>query len=532
MPATFSRKSSNLASSHYHGEFTSIARHLATLCAVLAAVVFLCGCPKKQWSYTPPPAPAPSKDFDAHFDPAHPDPNGAPRNVDWRPQIQGRIPNPDSCNDGQPYSTACTQDKPFQDQPDGLREAFCFIGKAVSGSPIQPFYGHADWMVAQFDGSIGWFNFGDDFDYDLLLVPGSLPQGAGNEHGITTNNNHVADNSSQPQYIEVEWDSAETDAAFPDPGNPGTLPSWWAQFKQAGHADDTQQLARLLHPSDEHTLACGSVVGLFGLDCDHGCRSELHPLYGLAIQRTEDPADNEWSVLVRNWGTGGYCSQYNDELAETSLSIVLPYSSSQPPTKVEVQDFVTTTVSGPGVQCPKIYFQDGQTIVNLTLPPPENQGVAAFSLKLQWPAGAQPMACTQVKTAGAALAEPAAPAAHPAAPLKGEDYLGALLRGTKQGQRLDLEKDILPTVPREQTMATRRMTVSPPPQSCDGAIQVIPGRPPVVHAVAVRRLRKDPVKRSRDEALRTYICQQYRAKGVAPPVGTQQDLDQACKGVK
>jgi len=528
MPAMFFRTASNRE--------TSKQRHLAgrvpfnpARCVLLIAVAFLCGCPKKQWSYTPPPAPAPSKDFDARFDLSHLDPNGAPRNVNWQPQLQGRIPNPDSCNDGQPYSAPCTQDKPFQDQPDGLREAFCFIGKAVSGSPIQPFYGHADWMVAQFDGSIGWFNFGDDFDYGLLLVPGLLPQGAGNEHGITTNNNRVGDESS-PQYIEVEWDSEETDAAFPDP-DLGAAPSWWAQFKQAGQADDTQRLARLLHPSDEHALACGSVVGLFGLDCDHGCRSELHPVYGLAIQRTEDPADNEWSILARNWGTGGYCSQYNDELAEASLSLVLPYSSSQPPTKVEVQDFATAAASGSGVQCPKIYFQDGQTIVSLTLPPPENQAVAAFSLKLQWPAGAQPMACTQVKTTGEALQALATPESRAGGPLKGEDYMGALLRGTNQGKRVNFEKDILPAVAKSPA-ATRRMTLSPPSPSCNGAIQVIPGRPPVVHAVAVHRLRKDPVKLSRDEIRRTYICQQYRAKNIAPPVGTQQDLDEACKGVK
>ena len=530
MPRTFVPAFLNQKS--YRHAFGSMALHLPARCAIFIAAMFLCGCAKKQWTYTPLPAPAPSKDFDVHFDPDHLDPNGTPRNVDWRPQIQGRIPNPDSCNDGQPYSPACTQDKPFQDQPDLGHEAFCFLGKAISGSPIQPFFGHADWMVAQYDGSIGWFNFADDFDYNLLLVPGTLPLGTGNEHGITTNNNHVDGDSSKPQYIEIEWDSNETDAAFPEPDNPGTPLSWWAQFKQAAHADDTQQLASLLHPRNKGSLACGSVVGLFGLDCDHGCRSELHPVYALAIQRTEDPADNEWSVLARNWGTGGYCSQYNDELAEASLSLVLPYSSSQPPTRVEVQDFVTTTTSGPGVQCPKIYFQDGQTILNLTLPPPENQGVAAFSLKIQWPTGAQPAACTQVKTSEASLKAFASEASHPG-PLRGEDYMGALLRGTSQGRRLNLERDILPAVPESQaSMKTLpRMTISPPPQSCNGLIQVIPGRPQPVHA-AVHSLRKDPAKRARDNALRTYICRQYRAKNITPPAGTQQDLDQACKGVK
>jgi hypothetical protein len=53
-------------------------------------------------------------------------------------------------------------------------------------------------MAAQFDGGIRWFNFGDDFDYDLFLAPGNdrLPSVPGNQHGITTNNNHVGDDKN------------------------------------------------------------------------------------------------------------------------------------------------------------------------------------------------------------------------------------------------------------------------------------------------------------------------------------------------
>jgi hypothetical protein len=511
-----------------------IVLYLPTRCAIIfITVMFLCGCPKRQWTYAPPPAPPPSKDFDVHFDPNQLDPNGAPRNVDWQPQVQGRIPNPDTCNDGQPYSPFCTQDNPFQDQPDAIHEAFCFVGKVISGTPIQPFFGHADWMVAQYNGSLGWLNLADDFDYNLVLVPSVLPQGTGNEHGITTNNNRVDGDSSKPQDIEIEWDSNETDAAFPDPDNPGSAPSWWAQFKHAAHAEDAQKLASLIHQSDKNTLACGSVVGLFGLDCDHGCRSELHPVFALAIQRKEDANNNEWSILARNWGTGGYCSRYDDQLAEGSLSLVLPYTSSRPPTKVEVQDFVTTTASGPGVQCPKVYFQDGQTVLNLILPPAENQGVVAFSLKIQWPMGAQPASCTQVNTSQASAEAPASEASIPNT-LRGEDYMGTLLRGTSQGRHLELERDILPATPKIQASMKRLrpMTVRVSSQTCDGPVQVIAGRPQPASAAAVHRLRIDPAKRMRDDALRTYICDQYRAKNITPPVGTQQDLNQACKGVK
>jgi hypothetical protein len=486
--------------------------------APLLATLLLCACPKKEWHYAPPPAPAPAKDFDAQFDSAHLDPNGAARDVDWRTHI----PNPDSCNSGQPYTPACTQNAIFQDQPDLRHQAFCFIGKLTSPSPYQSFFGHADWMVAQYNGSIGWFNFGDDFDYDLFLIPGAA-------RGITTNNNHLTTNNTSPQYIEMEFDSGETDSAF--------TKGWWNDFKTLGEAnDDRDALAKLFHPSQPNALACGSAVGLFGLDCDHGCRSELHPVYGLAIQRTEKADDNEWSILARNWGTGGYCSQYNDQLAETNISIVLPYTSSQPPTKAEVADFASAANnSSATIGCPTLWFKDGQTVVNLTLPPPDQQAVAAFSLKLQWPAGAEPIACTQPPAAEHAIM--ALAAEHAATPARGESYMGALLQAAKQSQSPgakppNLEKDILPTLPKFQSRL-KSMALAPPPQTCDGSIPITPGLPTPAPLQTVHSLKKDQRKQLRDDSIRAYICKNYRTKTFPLPSGTTpQDLDQACKGVK
>jgi len=495
----------------------------------LLATLFLCACPKKEWHYAAPPAPAPAKDFDAQFDATHLDPNGAAQNVDWHPQLAGHLPNPDACNHGQPYTSACTQNQIFRDQPDGIHQAFCFIGKATSGSPYQSFFGHADWMVAQFNGTIGWFNFGDDFDYDLFLLPGNISATPSSPHGITTNNNHVADNNSNPQYIEMEFDSGETDPAF--------TTGWWNTFKLDGHENDPAVIPNLFRTKDK-TLTCGSVVGLFGLDCDHGCRSELHPIYGLAIQRIEDPIDNEWSILARNWGTGGYCSQYNNELAEQTISITLPYTSSQPPTTAEVSGFAVATADSTAVVgCPALYFQHGQTVVNLMLPPPEQQAVAAFSLKLQWPDGAQSTACTQPRPAPA---EMALAHEHAARPLDGEDYMGALLQAAAQNQNPSLthptlEKDILPIAPRSQRkmQSLKRIALAPQAQPCDGSISINSGPPPTKPVPTIHRMKKELHKQVRDDAVRTYICHSYRTKTFTLPPGTsQQDFDRACKGVK
>jgi hypothetical protein len=508
------------------------------LAATVLASLLLPACAKKQWHYTPPPAPAPSKDFDAQFDAAHLDPNGAALNLDWHPQLAGRIPDPDACDQGQPYSSACTQNNPFQDQPNGFNAAICSLGKVFSGHPIQPFFGHADWMVAQQTGAIGWFNFGADFDYGLLLVPrtDSLPPQNPphfNGHGITTNNSHVSSDQS-PQYIEVEFDSDETDPVFTQ--------GWWKNFQTDGENDDTAQLATLLHPSDPTTLACGSVVGLFGLDCDHGCRSELHPVYGLAIQRTEDPSKNEWSILARNWGTGGYCSQYNDELDQTSLSLLLPYSSPQKPTAV-VTDFVSTGTKTAKISCPKIYFWNGQAAVYLKLPRPAKQAVASFTLTLQWPAGAHSVACTQVRTEDARMAHEREISAlvppRPGEPPQefeghGEDYMGRLLHGMdpllvrmqKESVRQSLAAQ---NSPRAQRLA--RMNANRRQEVCT-AVEVIDGPPPQPKPTVktLSDLKPDPVKTARDEAIQRKICSQYNQQH-PPPVGNMAQLKAACQSV-
>lgn len=508
--------------------------------AILLAASLLSGCAKHAWNYVPPPPPAPVKPFDVQSDST--DPNGAPRNVDWHPQRSGQIPDPDACDQGQPYSNNCTNDAHFKDQPDFIKEAFCFIGKLATAKP-QSFFGHADWLVAQYNGSIGWFNFGSDYDYDLFLIPSGdgLPPAPQNSppnlHGLTTNNSFVYDNTRNPQYIEMEFDSNETNPAFEK--------GWWQQFQLIGDSDhvNVNAMGQLLHPDPEHPndypakLACGSAVGLFGLDCDHGCRSELHPVYGLAIQTQDNPKENLWSVMARNWGTGGFCSKYNDQLAETSISIVLPYNSSQPPTSVEVTEFRSSVkeLSGAKLGCPAVYFDNGQTTVNLTLPDPENTPVAAFRLKVVWPDGAQPATCIQPAPPAPELLARAEAAAAPGQKLKGEDYMGQLLFSATGSRHPNLEKDILPNLPPNlaHPPARAKLVEATPSKECEGPVKINPGPPPHTPPISPRPLKIDKGKQDQDEQIRTLICQKYRTQHFALPTGTtQQDIERACKGVK
>ena len=493
---------------------------------ILIALLFACGCGKHAWNYTlHTPPPPPTENFDVSFDANDLDPNHAPRNVDWKPQLQGNLPDPDACPNKEPYGSACTKDVIFKDKP-GIKDFICFFG-----NPSGSFRGHADWLVAQYNGSVGWFNLGADSDYDLVLVPETRAPGTENRHGVTTNNNFLADDSHRPRYIEMEWDSEETDDAFTS--NPL---GFWANFARAARSDNAQtEVSELLHPSNPGTLACGTALGLFGLDCDHGCRSELHPIYALAVQTAEDPNDNEWAVFVRNWGTGGFCSQYNDELAEASLSLVLPYSSSQPPDQVEIQDFATTTASGQGAQCPKVYFQDGKTILNVALPPAESRAVASFTLKIKWPQGANAASCAQVNTPKEAPLLVLSKAAHPADPSKmqAEDYMGALLREANHGRLPDFRKGILPAVGKTaMPNALLRLQVRPSTPACSGKLEIVSGAPPAVSPIKAKALSKDAPKRARDDAKLRYLCQSYHAGKISTTAETKPRLDKACKNMK
>ena len=56
-----------------------------------------------------------------------------------------------------------------------------------------------------------------------------------------------------------------------------------------------------------HTI----LTGMFGLDGEHGLKSELHPLYAMATLRDDfenSPSDEAWLIFVRNQGDEGYCS--------------------------------------------------------------------------------------------------------------------------------------------------------------------------------------------------------------------------------
>jgi hypothetical protein len=58
-----------------------------------------------------------------------------------------------------------------------------------------------------------------------------------------------------------------------------------------------------------------TVIGLLGLDFEHGAKPELHPVYAMFVQQpTQDPRQTSWSYFVRNWGDQGFCGDDQQNL--------------------------------------------------------------------------------------------------------------------------------------------------------------------------------------------------------------------------
>jgi len=200
------------------------SRSVACLCMVSAGVA-AAGC-HRPLAWKPEPsfnAATTTGDFDLTW--SDNDPNGSPVNPKWAPQVHKPenfppTPGSDCEKSGQPYEAGCTNQASFivQDQGAGVTGFLC----TLFGEP-KSINGHADWTVASARGAIGWLNYAQDWDYNLLLVPDD-------DSGLTRNNNVLSD--GKQRYIEVEFDSRELEGRF------GT--DWWKEFARradvgAGH---------------------------------------------------------------------------------------------------------------------------------------------------------------------------------------------------------------------------------------------------------------------------------------------------------
>jgi len=306
------------------------------------------------------------------------DSNGLPMNPSWQWEKDhaGTHPDPVALCAGFPYVNAsdpsrgvgfgnppCTTQSPSVNGPTGFNELLC----AHAATPGL-LHGHLNWWPVTAAGTILWVDHKDwtqtgDDDYDFTLTPVSGT-------GLTTNNGHVGNVPSNPQMYVVEFDSDET-VDHIDRG-------WWNDFHKAVDNNGGKPGGVPGSMIDGHQAV---IVGLLGLDSEHGAYSELHPVYVMAIHVKDDPADDTWAILARNWGDEGFCSQDEMAVPLSTLSFFLPRPGATGGTANTDQLFSNNdnTVS--------VFTQAGGATVTLDLGPPENGTLVHGTVHFTWTMG-------------------------------------------------------------------------------------------------------------------------------------------------
>jgi hypothetical protein len=363
-------------------------------------------------------------------------------------------------------------------------------------------------MPVEFTGLGAWLNFADDWDYNLMLLP-TDDSGGPISNGYTTSND-LFDHS---QYMEIEFASEETVDSFVTP--------WWKHFRSVVSSLDKKATEHELYPANDETLPHTVAVGLFGLDCEHDCRSELHPIYALAVEISEDPTDNIWALFVRNWGTGGFCSSLNHEiqLPNNALKILLPRKSDG---TVEV-DSQKTEFAGTGtIQFPDVAQIRGEgTVLTFHLPDPGQRSVAEMLLHLKWRNDDVRKRITLAPLAYSSIVS-ALPAEGSAAENEtSEDYLGALL-AAKTGSRL-------------ATAAFSELSIAAFPQSSTRTVAPIkvsvygPSKSTTPTQLPKMREEADAAKSARDSEKILDVCRAYKD---SPPTDKIPNFPEICKQLR
>lgn len=244
--------------------YRTLALLLCTLLLWLAP-----GCTK-----TPPK----TMDVQWSFDPVQADDNLFARNPQWYGKAQTGQP-PNVCN-----SCPCNNEDPvaWNTAPN------CTNQTLHTNSSVLCF-GHWDWFPVEYEGTVTWGGHSnsvyDDDDYyvEVQRCDGALETDARGG-------------------IHPEFDSEETVDNWDDTN------TWWDDFHH-NYVDDNDQAA--------HNRIDGKdviVIGMLGIDSQHGYPVELNPTYSMFVHVNDDPAQDKWAFFVKNWGNEGFCGDNQEPI--------------------------------------------------------------------------------------------------------------------------------------------------------------------------------------------------------------------------
>lgn len=235
----------------------------------------------------PPPYDGPLSNWDLVS--AVSDDNGLLKNPVWLFQTKASVGPPKDlagCLKTHRFDSSCTSQKVTLDTASGTNEVPCGsdLRGIHPGSPVGV-DGHVNWLNATYEGSLSWDenSIDHDFNFNLDPPPGMLfPIGSFYFFDGVQWNFEYGDKP-----VHVEFVSDETIDHFLDP--------WWKSLHDN-------------HPGKDAALGFAVVTGLIGLDCEHDCHIEIHPVYAMAIRVKDDPSDETWAIFLRDSGTEGFCS--------------------------------------------------------------------------------------------------------------------------------------------------------------------------------------------------------------------------------
>lgn len=269
------------------------------------------------------------------------DPNNLMLNPQWRFQVNNPPKDgkptganyPDSLDD-KLCTNACFKDCAGPRQPTTMdRPVGCFQCNLAQQRTNREI-GHVNWFPATYTGTVCFHNCSyPDLDFTFSLA-------TKNSAGLTRWN-HPNDPDKQqklppeqvpaPLAMHIELDSRESINRFKSPiwSDFDALAAPW-EAKDVGvpgqNSRDLEGAKRMIQKKR------AVVIGLVGLDSAHTVYSELHPVYAMAIEMKDDPADNVWILFARNRGNEGACAVEDHPLTcpqgdgETlkSLSLLIP----------------------------------------------------------------------------------------------------------------------------------------------------------------------------------------------------------------
>jgi hypothetical protein len=432
-----------------------------------------------------------------------------PLNPSWAAQRDRNqsppIPNDDSKNTcvRRPDSPNCTAQATVIDKPPFI--GWGMLCDLVAGSQI---HGHVDWMPATYNGYLRWIKLNYDLDYNFSLFPDA-------DHGLTQNNQTYGDR----RFIEIEFDAREVAGRFATPT--------WKRFTDVAGFFATDKVNQWLDPTSPETPPNAVVAGLFNLDCEHDCRSELHPVYALAIQTNDSLDDNTWALFVRNWGNGGSCSGDNHqlELSGNVIRVLLP-SQGQKPATILLNKTEFGISPGSNINFPDVGFFPGQGyVLSFTLPDPKTRPLAELVLHLQWPAGTPP---------AQRLKLPLVPnmAVEAEREENGENYLASLFQKVEGQPSTSVNLTAHPQLASEAFVAPEGDQIVPAPANVKVRIFAMPApnaKPPTNAALPRISSVTDEVKQQRDEVLFRELCAAYKARGASLPTDKLPDLPKLCE---